>query len=132
MRRVLPKRSSPGTKTPRFLYPLALLAFASWGGWGYILFFVSPDSLLEQALFLLTLFLALFFTGTFLLYEITTLIKGGKPNELFYPAARRAFFLSSYLSLSGAMVIAEVANTINLVLFGLILILTEVQLSRRR
>ena len=131
-RKILPRKSSKRVKTPNFIYPLVLLAFVSWGGWGYTLLFVQPTTLSGKALFLATLFLALFFTLTFLFYEAAAvLLRKGKPREIFYPAVRRALFVASFVSLSGVMVLTEVANTINLVLFGLILLLTEIQLSRR-
>jgi len=130
MRKTLPKRTVRREGIPRFLYLISFLAFVFWAGWGYILFNVAPDKLINQLLFLGVSFLALFFTFTFLLHEISTLIKKAKPTETFYPAIRRAFFIAAFLSLAGAMKLMQIANPINLILFGLILLLTEVQITR--
>jgi len=131
MRKILPKRTIKREGTPRFIYLIGFLAYASWAGWGYILYFVPPDKLTNQLIFLVALFFALFFTLTFLLFEITKLITGGKPAETFYPSARRAFLIAAFISLSGSMRLLGIANPLNLSLFGLILLLTEVQLSHR-
>lgn len=131
MKRVLPKKRRIRREgMPRFLYPISFLAFAFWAGWGYLLFFVPPDGLIAQILFLGTLFLALFFTLTFLFYEISSLFKKVKPRELFYPAARRAFIIAAFFGLAGAMKLLKIANPLNLILFGMILLLTEIQITR--
>lgn len=131
MRRVLPKRKIRREGTPRFLYLISFLAFASWAGWGYLLFFVPPDKTVARILFLGTLFLALLFTFTFLLYEVSSLFRKVKLHELLYPAIRRAFFVASFFGLAGAMKLLEILNPLNLVLLGTILILAEIQLTRR-
>ena len=130
MRKILPKRTIRREGIPRLLYLISFLAFAFWAGWGYILFFIPPDKLINQLLFLGVSFLALFFTFTFLLHEISSLIKKAKPAEIFYPAARRAFLIAAFFSLVGTMKLLGIANPINLVLFGLILLLTEIQITR--
>ena len=130
MRRTLPKRKIRREGMPRFLYPIAFLAFASWVGWGYLLLFVPPAEPINRALFLGTLCLALFFTFSFLLYEVSSLFREAKPRELFYPAVRRALFITAFFGLAGAMKLLEIANPLNVILFGLILLLTEIQLSR--
>lgn len=130
MRKTLPKRTIRREGIPRLLYLVSFLGFASWVGWGYILLSVVPDKLINQLLFLGVLFLALFFTFTFLLYEISSLVRKAKPTELFYPTVRRSFFIAAFCSLAGVMKLLKVANPINLILFGLILLLTEIQLTR--
>jgi len=130
VRRFLPKHTIQRERTPRFLYLLSLLAFASWGGWGYLLLFVPPDKLGVQILFLLILFLALLFTLTFLFFEITSLFKKRGSRELFYLSARRAFFIALFTGFAGALKLLKIVSLPNLILFGLILLLTEIQLSR--
>lgn len=115
---------------PRFLYLVSFLAFASWTGWGYLLFFVPPNTPITRILFLATIFLALFFTFTFLFFEVSHLFKSAKPNELLYSATRRAFFIAVFFGLAGVMKLLEIATPINLILFGAILFLTELQFSR--
>lgn len=134
MRKVLPrKRKIKREGTPRFLYLLVLLAFAFWAGWGYLLFSVPPDAPITQIIFLGLLFLALFSTLTFLLYEGSRLIKpGGLPAEALRKGGRRAFLLALFLSFIGGMQLLKIATPINSALFGLILLLTEVHFSRGR
>lgn len=133
MWKVLPKKKRIKREgMPRFLYLLTLLAFASWAGWGYLFFFVPPDELLPRILFLLTLFLALFFTFTFLFYELSRLFRpAGLPAEALAKAGRRAFLIATFFGLAGAMKLLGIVNPLNLVLFGTILLLTEIQFSRR-
>ncbi len=132
MRRILPKRTIKREGTPKFIYLVALLAYLSWAGWGYTLAFVPPENLTNQFIFLTTLFFALFFTVTFLLYEASNLTTQAKPAEIFYPAARRAFLIATFISLSGAMKLVGIGNLFNLTLFGLILLLLEVQITRSK
>ena len=130
MRRTLPKRKIKREGMPRFLYPIAFLAFAFWAGWGYLLFFIPPNKLISRILFLGVLFFALFLTFAFLFYEISSLFRKVKPRELFYPAARRALFIAAFFSFAGAMKLLGIANPLNLALFGAILLLTEIQITR--
>lgn len=132
MRKVLPKkRKIKRGGTPRFLYLLVLLAFAFWAGWGYLLFSVPPDTPTTQIIFLGLLFLALFFTLTFLFYEGSRLIKPeGLPAEALRKGGRRAFLLALFLSFAGGMQLLKIATPVNSALFGLILLLTEVHFSR--
>jgi hypothetical protein len=131
MRRVLPKgKRIRRERTPRFIYLVAFLALTSWAGWGYLLFSVSPSGLTGQALFLISAFFGLLFTLTFLLYEGASIFTGRDPHKIFIAAIRRAFFIALFATFAGAMKLLEVVNLLNLTLFGLILLLTEIQLSR--
>jgi hypothetical protein len=131
MRRVLPKGKRIRREgTPRFLYLIAFLAIASWAGWGYLLFFVSPSGLTGQVLFLISAFFGLFFTLTVLLYEAASIFTGGEPHRVFIAASRRSFFIALFTAFAGAMKLLGIVNLLNLTLFGLILLLTEIQVSR--
>lgn len=133
MWRVLPKKKRIKREgMPRFLYLLSFLAFASWAGWGYLFFFASPDKPSNRILFLLTLFLALFFTFTFLFYEASQIFNAGAPpSPRLQGAGRRAFFIAAFIAFTGAMKLLGIANPANLALFGIILLLTEIQITRR-
>jgi len=124
------KRKSRKEGTPKFLYLLVFLAFASWTGWAYLLLSVPPDAPITRILFLGLLFLALFFTLAFLFYEAANLIKGGHPRELFLVSTRRALLTATFVCLTGAMKLLEIATLPNVGLLGLILLLAEIQLSR--
>lgn len=133
MRRVLPKvKRTRREGTQRFLYLIAFLALASWAGWGYLLFFVSPSGLRGRALFLISVFFGLFFTLTFLLCEASSIFTGGEPHGIFVTAVRRAFFVALFITFAGSMKLLGIASLLNITLFGLILLLTEIQLSRGR
>ena len=132
MWKVLPKkRRIKQEGTPRFLYLLAFLAFSSWGGWGYLLLFTSPTKLETQLLFLGVFSLALLFTLTFLFWEVASLFIREEPRQLFYSTFRRAFFIAFFLGFGGTLKLLKLANPFNLALFALILLLTEIHLSRR-
>lgn len=134
MRKILPKKRKVKKEgTPRFLYLLAFLAFASWAGWTYLLFGVPPDEAITQILFLGLLFCASFFTLTFLFYEGSSLIDAKElPSLKLRRVGRRAFFIAAFICFSGAMILLEIANIFNLTVFGLILLLAEIQCSRNR
>lgn len=134
MRRILPKKRRAVEKEgpPRFIYPLVALALASWAGWGYLLFIVPPEGITARALFLAALFFGLFFTLAFLSYEIVRFIRpADRPHEIVARWGRRSFFIAAFFTLCGVMVLLGIANPFNIGLFGLILFLAEVQLSRR-
>ena len=131
MRKILSKKTIKRDRTLKFPYLLALLAYAAWGGWGYLLFFVPPSSTATKILFLTALFFGIFFTLTFLYYEVRRLINPGTlPSEALRVGGRRSLLISIFITLVGAMKLMDIANMLNLVLFGLILLLTEIQISR--
>ena len=132
MRKFLPKkRRVEKTGLPRFIYLLVFLAFSSWIGWAYLLLKIPPAKTITKISFLGFLFFALFFTFTFLFYETGQLLRpGGLPHEVLRTGGRRAFFLALFFSLTGALALLEAASPLNVGLFGLILALIEIQLSR--
>ena len=129
-RKILPKRSTHRDTTPKIIYLIGFLAYVFWGAWGYILFNFPPDNIRNRLFFLGALFAAFFFTFLFLFYEIGKITTGKAPSVVFYPAVRRAFFAAIFFALWAIMSLLGIASLINIGLFGLILLLTEVQISR--
>jgi hypothetical protein len=130
MRKVLPKKTVKRKKKPRFPYLMAALAYIAWAGWGYMLFFVPPNTVVRKLLFLAAFFFAFLFTLIFLFYEVGRLINPGDlPSGALQTSGRRALFTAAFLSLAGALKLLGVGSLLNLTLFGLILLLIEVHLS---
>ena len=130
-RKILPKPRVSRDAPPKILYLVGFLAYASWFGWGYLLFNFPPDPVLNRLLFLGALFTALLFSFLFLFYEGGKLLTGKSSSLVFYPAMRRALLLALFFSLSAGMRILGIANWLNLSLLGLVLLLSEIQISRR-
>lgn len=129
-RKILPKRRASRDTPPKIVYLIGLLAYAVWIGWAYILFYLSPAPIYNRLLFLGTLSLALFLTFLFLFYEIGKISTGKAPSIVFYPAVRRAFITVIFFVTSAIMQLFDIANWINVGLLGIVLLLTEVQVSR--
>ena len=129
-RKILPKHSTHRDATPKIIYFIGLFAYLFWAGWVYILLKLSPSLLTNRLLFLGTLFGAVFFTFLFLFYEGGKISTGKAPPIVFYPAVRRAFLAAIFLFFWFAMSLFSIANPINIGLFGLILLLVEIQISR--
>lgn len=130
MRKILPKRRTKRDATPRIVYLVGALAYLFWAGWAFTLFKLPPDSSPYRLLFLGTLFLALFSTFLFFFYEGGKILTRRSPAVLFYPATRRSFFVAAFFTLAAGMKLVGISNLVNVSLFGLILLLVEIQLSR--
>lgn len=129
-RKVLSKRKTKRDTTPKIVYLIGILAYGAWFGWGYILLKFSPDSLPNRLLFLGGFFLALFLTFLFLFYQAGKILTSKAPSVVFYPAVRRAFLVGGFFFLLGVMKLLGIFTLTNAGLFGLILLLTEIQISR--
>ncbi|GMR19010.1 MAG: hypothetical protein BMS9Abin34_134 [Patescibacteria group bacterium] len=130
MRKILPKKRIKRDAPPKIIYLIGILAYAVWVGWGYVLLKVSPNTLPHRLLFLGALFSALFLTFLFLFYQAGKIITGRAPSVVFYPAVRRALFTGGWVAAAGTMQLLGIFNWVNVGLLGLILLLTEVQISR--
>ncbi|NIT03726.1 hypothetical protein GTO10_02220 [Candidatus Saccharibacteria bacterium] len=131
MRRTLPTRKKiKRDATPRVIYLIGFLAYAAWGGWAWVLFNLAPEGVPNQLVFLGTSFLALFLTFLFLFYQAAKEATGKAPPVVFYPAARRAFFVAFFFPALGVMKLLGIFNLINAGLLSLILLLVEIQISR--
>jgi len=130
MRKTLPRRKTNRDASPKVIYLIGFLAYAAWGAWAYLLFKSSPEGTSSRILFLAALTAATFLTFLFLFYQISKAISGRSPEVVFYPAARRALFLSVFGLVLGGMQILGIFTWINAGLIGLILLLVEIQISR--
>ncbi len=130
MRKILSRRRINRDAPPKIVYLIGFLAYAAWGTWAYLLFNFSPDTLPNRILFLAALAAAVFFTFLFLFYQSGKTLTGRAPEVIFYPAVRRALFLTGYVLLLAGMRLFGIFTWINAGLLGLILLLTEIQLSR--
>jgi len=131
MRKVLPARKRvKRDATPKVVYLIGFLAYAAWGSWAWILLNLSSEEVLNQLAFLGASFLALFLTFLFLFYQAAKEATGKAPAVVFYPAARRAFFVAVFFPILGAMKLLGIFNLTNAGLLGLILLLIEFQISR--
>lgn len=131
MRKILPRRRIHRDAPPKIVYLIGFLAYVAWGSWTYLLFNFSPENPLNRVLFLGALAAAVFLTSLFLLYQSGRILTGRAPRVIFYPAARRAVLLTGYILLLAGMQLLEIFTWVNAGLLGLILLLTEIQLSRR-
>ncbi len=131
-RKVLSKRGPKRDATPKVVHLIGILAYTAWGGWAYILINLSPDAIGNKMLFLLAAFGALFLTFLYLFYQAGKAATGKSPSIVFYPASRRAFFVGIFVFLLGAMKLLKIFNILNAGLLGLVMLLLEVQLSRKQ
>jgi len=133
MRHALPRQKpQKHGATPGLIYLIGLLAYGAWGSWVYLLLTFSPDDIKNRLLFLVTFFLAVFFTGLFLFYQISHAVSSKAPRVIFYPAARRGLFLALFFLVLGAMKLFNIFNLLNSFLLGAILLLIEFQATRRQ
>src|SRR3989304_5779429 len=115
MRKVLTKRKINRDTPPKIVYLIGFLAYGAWGAWAYLLLYRPPDETMNRFLFVLAFCGAIFFTALF----------------LFYPAARRAFFVSIFFLATALMRLIGIFSWINAGLLALILLLTEIWKSTR-
>src|SRR3990172_4935762 len=123
MRHALPRQKpQKHGATPGLIYLIGLLAYGAWGSWVYLLLTFSPDDIKNRLLFLGTFFLAVFFTGLFLFYQISHATSSKSPRVIFYPAARRGLFLALLFLALGTMKLFNILNLLNAFLLVAILL----------
>ena len=131
MRKVLTKRKINRDTPPKIVYLIGFLAYGAWGAWAYLLLYRPPDETMNRFLFVLAFCGAIFFTALFLFYQLGKIVTGKAAEVVFYPAARRAFFVSIFFLATALMRLVGIFSWINAGLLALILLLTEIWKSTR-
>ena len=131
MRKTLNRRKINRDTPPKIVYLIGFLAYAAWGGWAYLLLYRPPDEPVNRLFFVLSFCGAIFFTALFLFYQLGKIATGKAAEVVFYPAARRAFFVSIFFLATALMRLIGIFSWINAGLLALILLLTEIWKSTR-
>ncbi|OGC59683.1 hypothetical protein A2890_02150 [candidate division WWE3 bacterium RIFCSPLOWO2_01_FULL_53_14] len=131
MRKTLSARKSNRDRTPKIVYLVGFLAYGAWGAWAYLLIYRSPDELVHRLFFILAFCAAIFLTALFLFYQIGKAATGKAAEIVFYPAARRAIFVSFFFLATALMRLVGIFSWLNAGLLALILLLTEIWKSTR-
>ena len=131
MRKTLSRRKINRDTSPKIIYLIGFLAYAAWGAWAYLLFNRDPNELANRIFFVLAIAAAFFFTALFLFYQLGKIATGKAAEVVFYPAARRALFISLFFLATALMRLIGIFSWMNAGLLALILILTEIWKSTR-